>query len=207
MSEPVTCGADTSWGSHLVPLMACVCATRGAVLEIGAGHWSTPMLHRYCTAGGRRLVTLDNDRKWIEQFADMRVCEHELHGCKYDDVLPALAKQQWSVVFLDQSPGGRRAADAMLFRDSADYILSHDYSGAEVYEPFAAVLDNWLYGAVARFSPSTLVLGRVPLPQFDKCEDFGPVVCENCRQRPSATEVKFGSIGRVLRVCAECAAS
>lgn len=165
-------GPDTSWGSHLVPLMALVCATRGPILEVGAGHWSTPLLHRYCVAAGRKLVTIDSNRQWIETFGDMRVCEHELHAVNFDEYFALAVRHEWSVVFLDQSPGGRRAADAVLFKDRADYIMSHDYSGAEVYEPFEAVMDQFTHRAVAKFSPSSLVLGRVPIPEFDKCVRF-----------------------------------
>ena len=172
MSEFGIHSPDTSWGSHLVPLMACVCATRGAVLEVGVGDWSTPLLHAYCAAGGRKLVSIDEDRPWVEKFAKLRVCEHEIYAAKYDAVIPSLSAQEWSVVFLDHSPGWRRAADALLFLESADYVLSHDYSGAEVYEPFEAVLDRWTYRAVAKFSPSTLILGRIPIPEFDKCIRF-----------------------------------
>lgn len=168
MAEKVQLGPDTSWGSHLVPLMACVCATRGAILEVGAGHWSTPLLHRYCAAGGRRLVSIDEDPRYIDPFADMRVAGHELRTVRYSVELPRLAQEQWSVVFLDQSPGARRAADALLFRDTADFILSHDYSGDEMPGLFAPILDRWPYRAVAKFSPSTLVLGRVPIPEFEK---------------------------------------
>lgn len=164
-------GPDTSWGSHMVPLMACVCATRGAVLEVGVGYWSTPVLHAYCAAAGRKLVSVDEDRVWAEKFAECRVCDHEVRGVSYSEFIPhAASHHKWSVVFLDQSPGHRRAADAMLFKHSADYILVHDYSGAEVRDSFAPILKHWEYKAVAKFSPSTLVLGNLPLPDFDKCE-------------------------------------
>lgn len=169
MNEPGSITSpDTSWGSHLVPLMACVTATRGAVLEVGVGNWSTPLLHCYCAAGGRKLVSVDENRTWAEKYADFRVCGHEVRGVQYNSFLPEAAKQQWSVVFLDQSPGWRRAEDALLFLDSADFVLSHDYSGAEVRDSFQLVIDRWRHRAVAQFSPSTLILGRVSIPEFEK---------------------------------------
>lgn len=160
---------DSSWGSHLVPLMACVCATRGAILECGVGDWSTPLLHAYCAAGGRRLVSLDEDRQWVERFAPMRSSSHEVSAVRYDAVLPGLAEQDWSVVLLDQSPGWRRAKDALMFM-RAEFIVVHDYSGAEVTDPFAPILDQWPRRAIAMFSPSTLVLsnGGSIIPAFDK---------------------------------------
>ena len=170
MSEPVILGPDTSWGSHLVPLMACVTATRGSVLEMGVGHWSTPLLHRYCAAAGRHLVSVDEDHQWAEKFRDMRVCNHQVRGVRYDDFMREAVQQAWSVVFLDQSPGHRRAADAVALRDVSVFLVVHDYSGAEVRNSFAPILEQWPFRAEAKFSPSTLVLGHVPLPEFDKCE-------------------------------------
>lgn len=158
---------DTSWGSHLVPLMACVCATRGPVLEVGVGNWSTPVLHAYCNAAGRRLVSVDEDKLWIQQYLPMRVCQHSVASVRYDDYLHRASGEEWSVVFLDHSPGERRAADALLFRDTAEYILVHDYSGAEIAAAFAPILEMWPYRAVAKFSPSTLVLGRRAIPAFE----------------------------------------
>lgn len=183
--------ADTSWGSHMVPLMATVCATRGAVLEMGVGNWSTPVLHAYCTAAGRRLVSVDEDHAWAERYAGFRICDHEVRGVNYDQFVPWAATLQWSVVFLDQSPGHRRAADAVALRECADYIVVHDYSGAEVRDSFAPILEQWEYGAVAKFSPSTLVLGRVELPQFDRMELIDPW-CDNCQARPAIVKSENG---------------
>ena len=136
MSEPVKLGPDTSWGSHLVPLMACVCATRGPILEVGMGHWSTPLLHRYCVAGGRRLVSVDENLNWVAQFTDMRVCDHTMSQVRYDQFIPDAAKREWSVVFLDHSPGWRRAQDALLFLDAVEFIIGeHGKGGFKEFRP------------------------------------------------------------------------
>lgn len=168
MSEPIKLGPDTSWGSHIVPLMACVCATRGAILEVGCGHWSTPLLHRYAVAANRRLLTIDEDKEYLHQFNALVVCRHQVQYMDYSVELPKLAKEQWSVVLLDHSPGWRRGADALLFKDSAELIISHDYSGEEVWRSFEAFLCEWPYKAKAEFSPSSLILGNMPIPDFDK---------------------------------------
>ena len=159
---------DTSWGSHLVPLMACVTATRGAVLEVGVGYWSTPLLHAYCAAAGRTLISIDEDKSWIERFKEYHIGRHVVEHANYGEYLCTMAEKQFSVVFLDGSPGHTRADQAMLFRESANLIVIHDYSGAEVADPFKAVLDNWKFRAVAQFSPSCLVLGNIPIPDFEK---------------------------------------
>lgn len=112
--------ADPAYGSHLVPLAACLSATQdGAVLEVGVGHWSTPFLRRYCLAAKRHLVSLESDPAWAKQFG--------LQPVRYDVAIPLMAAQQWAVVLIDHWPEQRRAADALAFVGHARYILVHDY--------------------------------------------------------------------------------
>lgn len=157
--------SDTSWGSHLPALAACVCATKGAVLEVGVGHWSTPFLRRLCMASGRKLVSVDEDALWAGQFADQKRSHHEVHFARYNEFLKARATEEWSVVLLDHSPGFRRAQDALLFHGRSDYIVVHDYAN-EIIEGFAPILERWPYREVAHFSPKTLVLGVREIPKW-----------------------------------------
>lgn len=165
LAEPQL-GPDTSWGSHLVPLMACITATRGPVLEVGIGHWSTPLLHRYCVAAGRRLVSIESDREWAKLFMHLNVSHHQVQAASYNESLERLAGEDWSVVFLDHSPGFRRAHDALPFLDRAEFIVVHDFA-EDVKAAFTAdVLDHWSHRAVAEFSPKTLVLGKREIPSW-----------------------------------------
>ena len=58
-----------AWGSHLAPLIGAVASSKGPVIEIGIGHFSTPILHGLCKALHRNLVSLEQDVKWFEMFA------------------------------------------------------------------------------------------------------------------------------------------
>jgi hypothetical protein len=42
--------AGLKWGSHLPSLAACLASSRGPVIELGVGHFSTPFLHAYCAS-------------------------------------------------------------------------------------------------------------------------------------------------------------
>lgn len=171
MTEPGSIySPDTSWGSHLAPLAACVVATRGPVLEIGTGNWSTPFLHPYCIATGRRLVSVDEDHAWIQKYLPMHVSSHEVYGVSYDQFIAEASRERWSVVLLDHSPGWRRAADALKLIDS-EFLVIHDFSGAEVADRFTPeVLEKWPHKQIAGFSPSSLVLGHREIPAFDKMQ-------------------------------------
>lgn len=160
---------DTSWASWMAPLMACVTATQGAVLEVGIGDFSTPFLHMYCAASGRQLRSVEDNPEWAEKFAEFDVSGHDVVSANLDQFLQKASREVWSVVLMDHSPGSRRADDALLFKDSAKFILVHDYSGAEVAERFTPeVLANWQSVHVAEYSPSTLVLSQVQIPWWPK---------------------------------------
>jgi len=90
-------------------LLMAIGATRGPVLEIGVGHFSTPQLHYLCAGMNRRLVSVEQAKDWHDEFAVKygRTSLHSFRHGEYMDVLPELAKLTWSVVFIDHSPGGK----------------------------------------------------------------------------------------------------
>lgn len=148
------------WSSFMPALMACLEATTGDVLEIGVGHYSTPALHDYCAARKRLLVSCEEDEDWGREFANKYIAiDHLFNLGQYDAMIPMLAGMgPWSVVFLDHSPGPRRAADMMLLLDVAEYVVVHDYHLAieEAFRPLVA----GLYAHVVQSKPPTAVFSR-----------------------------------------------
>ncbi len=113
-----------AWGSHLPALLACIAATEGPVLELGIGHFSTPILHAVCGAAGRLLVSIEKETKWLCQFERFRTVGHLFRS----DIPPDYFGQRWSVALIDDSPGGdNRAAHFLALKHWADYIVVHDY--------------------------------------------------------------------------------
>jgi hypothetical protein len=41
----VTVDESVAVGSHLIPLVSCLACTKGSILEVGVGNWSTPFLN------------------------------------------------------------------------------------------------------------------------------------------------------------------
>jgi hypothetical protein len=143
--------SEQCWASHLPALFSCLQATNGAVLEVGAGEWSTPLLRKYCEVADRRFATLEESQEWASKtgsvYIPLSIMTEHLALC---------AKQQWSVVFLDHN-GHRRAADALLFVESAEYIVIHDYPAPEIFDSLE--LGRWKHHVVdKRARPWTLVL-------------------------------------------------
>ena len=111
-------------GSHLPVLVRALKVTSGPVVELGAGMYSTPILHALCEAEGRRLVTYENAPEYYEWALRYQSSLHDV--CKVDvwaDV--DLASVNWAVAFVDHAPNGTRWQE-MLRLTHAEYVVAHD---------------------------------------------------------------------------------
>lgn len=113
------------YATHLPVLAAVVAAARsGAVLELGAGRYSTPVLHALCAATKRRLLTLDGNAAWIDQFTAFRSATHAIELVSdWNTVVPS---EEWAVVFVDHAPAEQRAVEIEKFRESCEIMIVHD---------------------------------------------------------------------------------
>ncbi len=128
--------------THQMPLAACMAATRGPVLELGAGNFSTPLLHGLCLPTQRRLVTVESNGEWAERFDSMNNAWHRvLNVANYDDF--DVTSSAWSVVFVDHAPADRRVLDLRRIRGRAELIVIHD-TEEQVYD-YETVLPEFRY--------------------------------------------------------------
>lgn len=162
LSEAAPREEHESWiyGTHLVPLMACVVESSGPVLELGCGRWSTPVLRAYCLAAKREFVSVDSNRNWADKIGKPLGMEIKF------PYLDALAKKEWSVVLVDHDPWFVRVNDAMRFR-SAEFVLVHDSQFLDIAPQLAACLKDWkFHHEYTAVSPSTMILSnsrRIPI--------------------------------------------
>lgn len=107
-------------------LLKLLSITSGEVLEIGTGIYSTPLLHWYCFANGRKLVSVENDEKYLPYAQYFEQAGHEIATD-----IPSTG--EFDIVFIDSFPHENREAVARQFADRAKYIVIHDYDGRELY--------------------------------------------------------------------------
>jgi len=112
-------------------LIKAIIASEGPVLEIGAGVYSTPLMHWLCQTLGRKLVTYENSPVWYEYARKFRSKGHSIRFIKNWDELDF--KTHWGVVFADHNPDPRRVDDVISFKDNADYIVIHDTDREDKY--------------------------------------------------------------------------
>jgi len=149
-------------GSHLPVLSMLLNRTDGAVLEMGCGYYSTPLLYWTCKAQRRLFVSYENDKKWCEKFEDLGTQHMEdWQKAPIDDTF-------WSVVLVDHRPALRRHKEARRLRNNASFIVMHDsepeidrfYKYSWIYKDFKYRYD---FDSVR---PNTTVLSNFINPKY-----------------------------------------
>lgn len=115
------------FSSHQPVLYEAVKRTTGAVVEIGCGYGSTPLLHELCKKDERRLLTLDDNEEWLDHFSQQYATDwHEfIYASNWETALAddRIAARFYDVAFVD---GGDRFVAAKAFKDKAKFVVFHD---------------------------------------------------------------------------------
>lgn len=119
------------WCTHQELLVACATATGGDILELGCGHYSTPVLHWICVHSGRTLVTADHDRGWLRNFEYLGHPRHRLCAVDSWDTFAEIDGGPWGLAFVDHNPGSRFAIDIGRLRARSTFIVVHDTEPAK----------------------------------------------------------------------------
>ncbi len=122
--------------THFPMLIKAVQKTKGTVVELGSGLFSTPLLHWLCFDNKRKLITYESYRHYLEFANKFKTDSHEIKFVEnwakenFDD--------HYAVVLIDHSIPRKthtRGDDALRFKDKAEYIILHD-AGEETFEKY-----------------------------------------------------------------------
>jgi hypothetical protein len=125
-------GRDTIAFSSHQPVLIHLLNTikKGDVLEFGMGENSTRILHTICGMQGRRLISIDTNKKWFSKFKKYEREWHEMKLFDVDDLKTwedLLFKTYYSIVFIDGAPAEVR--QPFIEHINADYYIVHDTEG------------------------------------------------------------------------------
>ena len=110
--------------SHGPLLAACiVAAPPGGVLELGAGAYSTALIHYLARVAGRAVRTIDSDAAWIARFAGLQSPGHDL-TVDADPVSSPVLALPWAVAFVDGKHGER--AGCLRALHHVPLVVVHD---------------------------------------------------------------------------------
>lgn len=122
----------TAHATHQATLVEAMLKTRGPVLELGCGEFSTRILHAMCEHQGRKLLTLDNNAAWLAKYHDLACEWHQLRLIA-DWQTEYLGKTPFGLVFVDHAPAVARVPVVMrLIRSElATTFVIHDAESDE----------------------------------------------------------------------------
>jgi hypothetical protein len=153
------------YATHCRVLASALVQSDGPILELGAGTYSTPLIHHL--AGRRPILTVDHNPAWLAKFAPLASSSHTLCVCPQDgDGLPEWNKLpyalDWSVALVDQSPACARVCSIAALADHCQWIVVHDTDCQTYYHD--ALLRQFKYRFDDKLnSPATTVISnRVP---------------------------------------------
>lgn len=148
-------------GSHLPVLMKCVQITKGPIVELGMGMYSTCYLHWACYPTKRRLVSYENSPRWFE-FAKLAEADFHQVICT-EDFAGLVLNDPWSVAFVDHDHPTVPRRDSVKKLVHAEYVVCHDtenrnerkYKWSEIWPLFKY---RWKWGDA---HPHTSVFSNV----------------------------------------------
>jgi len=114
----------TGWSSHLPVLAKVLRVTKGSVLELGMGIFSTPFLHWMCLADGRReLFSYESNERYFKEQRLFSRGFHKIELVKDWDKIDI--DKPWCVAFIDHE-AERRKIEIRRLSWHARYLVVHD---------------------------------------------------------------------------------
>ena len=116
--------------SHFPVLVKVLSVTKGTVLEVGMGPFSTPIMHWLCFDQGRKLISLDSNEEFIQLNRRFASEKHEIHLIKNWDDFDF--NRKWDVVFVDNERK-MRASVIKKIANNTNYVIIHDSEEYDYY--------------------------------------------------------------------------
>ena len=117
--------------THQRLLVGAAMRTQGAILELGVGWYSTPLLHEIATTQERELFTYDNNEHWLAQFKVLENHFHKLKLLGWWGELPIVGN--YGLVFVDHGQPCRREDETRRLIDHAAVFVFHDTEEEHAY--------------------------------------------------------------------------
>ena len=111
--------------SHISILTRTFDASKGDVLEIGTGYFSTLLLDWLGSISNRVIFSYESNINWYQRAKKFESQNHKIILCKDWDSAD-FDKKHWGLVFIDHDPPARRKVEVLRLAKKADFIVIHD---------------------------------------------------------------------------------
>jgi hypothetical protein len=155
--------SDQPFSTFLPMFLRCISITKGPVLELGGGNFSTPILNFYSKIDKRLCITSENDKSWLEKLSE-KYPKHKYHRYNFIkdwESYKLIDEGTWDIVLVDHCPRDRRGPDLERARlnNNVRYAIVHD---AEDENHFGEYFKSWKYIYIDKvIAPWTAVLSNI----------------------------------------------
>lgn len=114
-----------NFGTHLPVLIKLLEMSKGPVLELGMGVFSTPVLHILCAKYKRLLVSYESNKYYTERHQDFITDLHKINFVRNWDEAK-IEEINWGLAFVDHDPTSHRHIEAGRLANVAKFVIIHD---------------------------------------------------------------------------------
>lgn len=111
--------------THIPMLVKTFELTKGDVLELGTGFFSTTLLRWLCQMARRKLYSYESNNFWYQKIPGKPVPFHKIIKVRHD-WSDAKIERHWGMVLVDHWPNERRWVEIKRLANWAEYIVIHD---------------------------------------------------------------------------------
>ena len=156
-------------GTHLPVLVRAFQLSKGDVLELGTGFFSTNVLRWLCEMSGRTLYSYETGLSWYKIATRKPVPFQKV--IKVENWDEAKIERHWGMAFVDHEQGKRRHIEVKRLANLADYVVIHDtnpewdkeYRYSRIWSLF-----KYRYDFKRYFSWTTVVSNFFSLEKFEE---------------------------------------
>ena len=115
------------FGSHKLVLEKAIARVSTSVLELGAGDYSTPLIHT-AAERGVKVLTIDDNKEWFDKYKHLQTDLHDFRFISSKNIQKFYDNdtEQWGLVSVDNGSWDNRFAAIKKYKDVADYMVIHD---------------------------------------------------------------------------------
>jgi hypothetical protein len=112
------------YATHQLVLSEVLKRVTKPILELGAGDYSTPLIH----AHGGTILTVDDSKEWTRKYDNLKTKDHKFFCFDEIQIRKFYEKdeQDWGLVFIDNGTWAARNEAVKKYKDTADYLILHD---------------------------------------------------------------------------------
>jgi len=123
------------WGSHQPVILHMLnCVPEGRVLEFGMGPFSTPLMSIICEKQQRKLLSIDNNRKYFGPMMHYPGIKFVFMDRKIIEGSYKFFGKKFAIAFVDAHPPELRQIFINRMKANVDYFIVHDTENPEPYQ-------------------------------------------------------------------------